>query len=495
MPSLTPETIRRTFWRSGPWLLAAALILALLPFFALAWYSHPSSDDFLLANGLRDHGLLGYQRYMYLNWTGRYSSVLLWSLFNPVAYGGWELTYRLLPLFFLLAALVTFYSMLRGLLRSFVSVRALWLSSATLLLLLLFQLPSTAEGIYWVTGMYNYLLPALFALLLLVILARYASTLEQAAKRRWLLAAVLVTVFVIGANEVLALPLLVALSCFTILRAWQQKRLPLGYSLLTIVAAVACAVSFLAPGNYIRMASEPQHFGVAKAAVLAAAAAGYCVINWLGNGVLLAVTLLLAPLSAKLAQQPELPLNQLTRNPLLITALLFGLLIVGFFPSFWATGMPIPLRARNMLYLFFLVGWFLQAHAWIRYLLHQGWWPQQPLPAYVSVLLGAWLLLAFVTDHNLRLRGPEQLANSNNSVLAYRDWLGGSAARYDAQLTARYRQLQAAPVNTICTVSALQEPPLSLSFLDLSAENPQDWTNQEYAKFFRKKEIRAVMQP
>ena len=148
-----------------------------------------------------------------------------------------------------------------------------------------------------------------------------------------------------------------------------------------------------------------------------------------------------------------------------------------------------------MLYLFFLTGWFLQAHAWIRYLLHLGWWPRQPVPAYVSVPLGAWLLLAFVTDHNLRLRGPEQLANSNNSVLAYRDWLSGAAACYDAQLTARYQQLRATPANTVCTVSALREPPFSLSFLDLSAEDPQDWTNQEYAKFFRKKEIRAVVQP
>ena len=495
MLPLSLETIRRIIRRSGPWLLAAALLLALLPFFVLAWYSHPSSDDFLLANGLHEHGLLEYQRYMYLNWTGRYSSVLLWSLFNPVAYEGWRLSYKLLPFVFLLAALGSFYALLRGLLRSSVPVRGLWLGSGVLLLLLLFQLPSTAEGIYWVTGIYNYLLPGLFALLLLVLLARYASAPTQPARQRWLLAAMLLTVFVIGANEVLALPLLVALGCFTMLRAWQQKRLPLGYSLLTLVAAVACAVSFLAPGNYIRMANEPQHFGIAKAAVLAAAAAAYCVINWLGNGVLLAVTLLLAPLSARLAQRPELPLNQLARNPLLISAFLFGLLVIGFFPSFWATGMPIPLRARNMLYLFFLVGWFLQAHAWIRYLLRQGWWPQQPLPAYVSVLLGAWLLLAFITDHNLRLRGPEQLANSNNSVLAYREWLGGAAARYDAQLTARYQQLQAAPPNTICTVSALHEPPFSLSFLDLSAENPQDWTNQEYAKFFRKKEIRAVVQP
>jgi hypothetical protein len=292
-----------------------------------------------------------------------------------------------------------------------------------------------------------------------------------------------------------ALPLLIGLVSFTVVRAVQQRRLPPAYALLSLAAAVACAVSFLAPGNFVRMAGEPLHHAPVKASVLAAAAAAYCVVNWLGNGVLVAVTLLLLPSSVRLAQHPGLAVNHIGRNPLLITALLFGLLVVGFFPSFWATGMPIPLRARNMLYLFFLVGWFVQAHAWVRYFLQQGWWPKAPQPVYVSVLLSGWLALAFLTDHNLRLRGSEQLANSNNTILAYREWVSGAAHRYDAQLGGRYQQLRTLPPMSACTVAALQTPPSLLLFLDLSSENPQDWTNQEYAKFFNKREIRVAEAP
>jgi hypothetical protein len=386
-----------------------------------------------------------------------------------------------------------FYALLRGLLPNTFGRRTLWLGSGVLLLLLLFQLPSLAEGLYWVTGVYNYLLPGMLALLWLAMLAQQAN--QRTPGTRWLLLALLLQTVVIGANEIVALPLLVGLGTFTVVRTVQQRRLPRAYALLTLAAAAACTFSFAAPGNFVRMAGEPQHYGLVKAGILAAAAAAYCVVNWLGNGVLLAVTVLLLPLSTRLAQRPGLPINQLARNPVLNTALLFGLLVVGFFPSFWATGMPIPLRARNMLYLFFLVGWFIQAHAWVRYSLRQGWWPEAPLPAYVPGLLGGWLLLAFVTDHNLRLRGPEQFVHSNNTVLAYREWLGGAACSYDAQLRARYQQLQAAPPNSICTVTALQSPPFLLTFLDLSAENPQDWTNQEYAKFFSKREIRVVPAP
>jgi hypothetical protein len=54
--------------------------------------------------------------------------------------------------------------------------------------------------------------------------------------------------------------------------------------------------------------------------------AAYCLVNWLGNGILVVVTLLLVPAFARLARLPTLPLHRLAQHPLLLTLLV---------PAFW----------------------------------------------------------------------------------------------------------------------------------------------------------------
>ena len=79
--------------------------------------------------------------------------------------------------------------------------------------------------------------------------------------------------------------------------------------------------------------------------------------------------------------------------------------------------------------------------------------------------------------------------SQNNVVVAYQDWLGGAAARYDAQLTARYKYLRASPLREEI-VAPLQNPPRTILFLDLG-RNPKGWTNLAYAEFFGKSSIQT----
>ncbi|QNH62532.1 DUF6056 family protein [Hymenobacter sediminicola] len=475
----------------GPLLLAIATVLCLLPFVALCWYAHPSADDFLQATDVHKHGRWGYMPHMYLTWTGRYTSIVLWALLNPVQYGG-NITggYGAICLLLLLALPVALYVLLRTLLADEFQRRTLWLSSGVLISLLLWQLPSPAEAFYWIVSGYNYLLPALLTLLWLAALVRYAGATNPAARRKWLGLAGVLAVVIIGCNETNAVPIAVGVAGYTAVRFLQRRRIEWAYVWLSAVVGVACVATFLAPGNFARVG--PAHeYSIVESLSKAALSAYRYVCNWLGNGVLPALTLLLLPVSYRLRRLPNLPLNRLAQNPLFITLLMAVSLVLVTFMGWRFNNQALPFRSRNILYLFFLVGWFLNAHAWAQYLWRRTERPTFALPLLVRTGLVLWILGAFIGGHTLTLRGHETTDNYNNVLIAYQDWLGGAAARYDAQLTTRYYALQQPgwfPDETV--VEPLQEPPYTILFGDITPD-VFDWSNQAYAEYFGKKTIRT----
>ncbi len=491
---MRPALLQRFRYTLGPGLLAAAVVLCVLPFVALCWYAHPSADDFLTANDVRKYGHWGYVAFIYQTWTGRYTSATLQGVFNPVAYGNTTEGYGLVCLLLIVAVPVAFYTLLRALLPGQFRRRTLWLSSGVATALFMWQMPSPAEGFYWITSNYNYVLPGLLTLLWLAALARHASAAAPAARCKWLAVAAALVVVVIGGNETNALPLALGVVGVTALRAVQRRRLERSYLWLSAAVVAACAVAFLAPGNFARMGQSGQLYTLLEAADRAALSMyRTCLVNWLGNGALLALTVLLLPLSYRLARVPGLPLNRLAQNPVFITLLIPVSLMLVMFLAWFTTSQTMPPRSRNVLYLFFLVGWFLNAHAWVRYAGRRFGRAALVLPGYVQVLLVGWIVGVFAWGHSRRMRSREPQENLNNIVVAYQDWLSGAAARYDAQLTARYHELRAAswtPDEAVTVVAPLDNPPRTILFGDITADI-NDWSNLAYAEFFGKNSIRV----
>ncbi|UOG75024.1 DUF6056 family protein [Hymenobacter tibetensis] len=458
----------------------------------LCWYAHPSADDFLTANDVHKHGHWGFVQHMYLNWTGRYSSLLAQSFLNPVSYGNDKAGYGLVCLLFLLLLLVCLVLLLRTLLLGAgLTARQLWQAGASLLLLFTYQLPSMAEGFYWLTSSFNYMLSAIVLLLALASLAMHVRTTHQGNSRY--LTAVAVLLFLIPSfNESVALPLLVTVWGFTLLNAkrqhWAEWQVALAISM-------GCAVSFLAPGNTVRslkiLAIPPDRFALTLNDIKYTA---YCLVSWVGSGVLVVVTLLLVPLFARLTQLPELPINRLTRQPIVLTVLLPAFLAIGMYPAFWISGEVLPLRAHNILYLCFILNWLLAAYAWVSYFVRKQTAPVTwSIPSFIYLPLLAWLPFTFLTDYNHHLSNPGYRLSTNNSLLAYRDLLHGNAAHYDAQLSARYRYLRQTPV-LHAAVPPLLKPPFTILFSDITTDTA-NWANRAYAEFFGKKTIRVAPEP
>ena len=464
------------FLRACPWLGTA---FCLLPFVVLAFRSHPALDDFGFAGAAHRMGWWAFQVWIFQHWQGTYTTNALVAGLNPMTYG--LLHYHWLSALVVLAALVLgAWQLCRALLPPPYRGPA----TALLLMLTLVQLPSPAEGLYWLTGAWAYLLSGAGALC-------WGALLAHAARSRsatHFAAAGLLTAVLMGTNFVTA-ALMTGILLLILLRSAPGQRTPwLG---LLALALGCLGVLVLAPGNAQRLAVVPGQQLLPGARLLwagthAGVAATYALLNWLGNGLLLATMLLLVPAMARLAAQPPPVLQWLTRSPGLLSAMVLALVAAAFLPTYLLVQLPPPPRLRNVIYLGFVVGWLLSAYAWV------AWWVRQrrelpTLPAYAQLSLLAWLILALATDHNSHLTHAGIGQGYTAVAQAYRDWLSGDAARYDAALRARYAALRTTAATAV-GLPPLPVQPATLFYYDISP-NSTLWGNQAYARYFGKQAV------
>lgn len=459
------------------WTLIA---LCLLPFVALSCYNHPTLDDILDAETVRKIGFWQAQKFFYFSHTGRYTTTMLLGLINPLCYGKWAASWWWVTLVFVFGTvLVLRYGMgaVFGL-----PARAAWLMASLVLGLWLAYAPGLAEGLYWFTGAYTYIAAVWLLVAWLVALVRYAEARHKAGqhpRRRLLLVAVL-TVAVAGTPEPLALPFVLLLLLGTGLSWWLERGRII--TLLAVLALAGSAVSFLAPGNFVRMGTMGESFGVFKTFVYSGGATAYLLFTWVSNPVLLALSALLLPALYRVGQQREHLVVRLLAHmpPGALALVLAGLMAAAGCPAYYASGTGLPLRARTMLYLVFLLGWFGTLLAWCcRQTVRQQAGPalKSWLATPATALWMGLVVLFFFADYNVQTRASMVGQGSNNVLRAYRQWLSGDAAGYDAEQRARYQTLAAG--SPAAPIAPLHHRPDLLVSFDI-AENINPALLQQY---------------
>ncbi|MCC3153374.1 DUF6056 family protein [Hymenobacter sp. BT770] len=477
----------RVLLRYRTLLITLGLVLVVLPFVGLALYNHPSLDDYLDAVTVKELGFWQAQKHFYLTHTGRYTTTVLLALVNPLLYIRLESHWWVALIFIFGTLLVLRFSLSELLV---LPGKAGWIAAASFLSLWLAYAPGQAEGLYWFTGAYTYIMAVWLLLLWLVVLNRYAKArLSNNGAWPWLAALVVLTLAVAGTIEPVALPFLMALAIAAFV-SWRLKEGRVVW-LLAGLAAVGCLVSFSAPGNFARIASMGGQFSFLKTLCYSAATTGYLLLTWVGNPVLLALSALLLPGIHRIAQQrDQLVVQLLSRIPAgLLTIGMAGLMALASCPAYYASGTGLPLRARTTLYLLFLLGWFAVLLTWCCRQTRLG----EPSPILRMLVTGrlspmwtAMLVLFFFADYNVQTRATMLGQGSNNAIRAYRQWLDGEAAGYDAELRARYQALQSgAPVVTIRPLA--YRPDLLYSFDIVGTDNPEFLKG--YAQYFGTKQV------
>jgi len=350
---------------SSAWLWLACLV----PFFLLAWFSHPAADDFFYAVQARDLGFIEAQKFWYMNWTGRYFATALQSGF-PLAMD--MLTaYPLVPLVMLGAfpvSLAILARTLNGYLREPFEGGALALGVLAFAALYVTQMPSLVEGFYWWTGVATYELPMTLAMLLAACLLsiRAGSSAWAIAARG--AAAVVLALALAGSSETMLPPLNLFLLAGSVL-ALRQKHPSRWVWIAALAACVAGSLAVaVAPGNALRAAQFPDRPPPAKRLALWVWGTIRHTLRFSIRPMLLGMTILGVPVAAQIVRRAGWTRPVTGRHVRLAAASIFVVVAICCAPAYLSIGRGPPRRAMNLAYLPFLAAWLatlVTAVAWL----------------------------------------------------------------------------------------------------------------------------------
>jgi hypothetical protein len=468
---------------SRPVLFTLAAVGCLLPLGVLAWYSHPALDDFAIGHYLRSRSMSDYVLGVYGHSSGRYAA----SLFSVVLkfFAMQPGSYQALICGNMVGFVLSLYAVAASIVRGMARASSLtWALGGLLTIATFVNYPWPAEGLFWLTGSIAYLYPATFTGLLAALLGYLYAAPPRPHRLLWA-GAVVLGFLIPGFSEITALLLpLVYVGAWAALRSSGMRW---GWGAVGAAILLGSVLTLASPAHFGQWRTLGPAHGLApllKATALATGATAYLVVNWLGNGLLFLLALLALPLAPQLAQAagPRSLLHRLAQRSWLWPVLTLAGVGLACLFCYVATGQGPALRVKNLLYLYFVVGGLLSAYSCASQL--DGWYIKAFSARPVQALLAGWAVVAFLSDYNTHLT-HDNIGRGNNAVVqAYRDWLGGSARRYDQQQRARVVLVRAArPGPTPLRLDPLREQPLTIFYYDISA-NEHLWGNIAYAQFY-----------
>ncbi|HRJ36613.1 MAG TPA: DUF6056 family protein, partial [Flavobacteriales bacterium] len=295
--------------------------IALLPLFALSFFTFPCADDWCADIFFRQfHVRSDAFNALYETYNGRFAAngVLL---FSPLNFG--QSGYSVWLFFQLLLFALVFFLVAKSLFRYFGIERGSELISLLSLLTAFSALPQISEGLFWLTGSAAYLGGSIFLLLHIGSMIYYLRKKNTSG-----LLFVFITAFLAqGWNEVqtvfMAAVYFIALIGFII----YKKKIPTWFIFSMIAISIGTLIMVLAPGNDVRINNYPDAGNTVNSLFMSFAQTLRFLALWLihPSGIILAIIVMY-----KGAQ-----FGSTTRLPslfILISLLLFAVFIAAFLP-------------------------------------------------------------------------------------------------------------------------------------------------------------------
>ncbi|HXB08150.1 MAG TPA: DUF6056 family protein [Puia sp.] len=448
-------------------ILLIAGIYVLLPFLYIARFNHPCADDYAYGQEFPKHSFTDVVKQEYFKWSGRYFSRVIYK-FNPTGYHSLK-DYRLFSVLLILLFAAVIILLLRNLTREYLSFGQSLGLSALLLFLYFAKVPSTAEAFYWFSSASIYQLANILEMLLLTALVRLTT--PGSRRPLYLILCSLLCILIIGCNEISLIITFLFIHFIAASQYLRNKTLNPWLLSLCIVCVIFAIVEIAAPGNFRRL-NATQHFSRSIIWTITGSLSitSVYVSQWIGPA--LAASVLYIPLFG-------MPIAQKMRE----TNRSFTLSLKGFLWFYigtfcflqvfiiWVAGGSNLGRIFDVIYLFFLLGWFFILQQIINKNLHR----LQPLARYspAFAILGLLLFLSSLFDIN------------NNISTAYVDIIAGKAKQYDVELINREQKIKECQSDT-CYVRALSDIPSTLFFTDIRPlSDPTGlWINKCYSTYF-----------
>ncbi|MFN2599461.1 MAG: hypothetical protein ABR563_20005 [Pyrinomonadaceae bacterium] len=440
-----------------------ALLLPSLPFAFLSAFAVPAYDDYGFAVTALRSGLVRTQTGWYRSISGRYFSTAVLSL-GPLTFGSFT-GYKIVALLIVLLTFASSFFFITAALGAQVALLNKLCMAALVTSLFSNQTPDVTEAYYWMPGSISYQLGCVLILFFfgLMIMSFRAP---RGSARVLLLAAAAVSVFAaVGASETSMIFLLFLVSAATAKAFILGAESRTTWALVLAFGALCALVVFASPGNAARSACCPDRHRLLFSLQMSVAWGARFLSDWVTSPALLLSTILYLPVAGALAERSDLAREHFYLHPLTSLSLLLGVVFLGFFPVYWATGMFYEYRTVNAAYLFFLVGWFVNVSVWVGYLKRKRRVKIPRLPARVYAV-GLPVLSAV-------------LMVSNNTRVACADLFTGRARRYEQEVSRRHALFERCVSRGAgdCPAEKIAEMPetTSNSYFELHPEAEQDY--------------------
>lgn len=366
MPETQLKRVSRWFDKTSTWRIVcwAALILCLIPMFAISPFDHPAADDYsfgkfvhqALENG---EGLVGvvsamaYTAYFYyINWQGTFAAILLFAV-QPGVFG--IQLYWIAPFILILTYLLALFYFVRTTIVVCMGgeQRIADIVFCVLALLSTQTLPSAVQAFYWWNGAVFYT----FFTSLFLLQVSLEIKLARDFRVGRLMGCCLLSFFIGGGNFITALwsvGFAAALFAFITIREGAKKSW--SFSLPFMLALIALIISVVAPGNAVR---KDCFTGSSYSAAKAIIASFQCATDTAGgftSPVVLIALVFLFPFFMKLpAIGKSIERRRFLVSSAALWVLLVGLFVASFAPTLYGMGGYGDGRVHNARYFEFLI--------------------------------------------------------------------------------------------------------------------------------------------
>ena len=455
------------------WIIFSLCLLILLPFLAIAFYNHPSADDYICVIPAMQWGPITTTLGWYFSWSSRFTSAFFISL-NPLVYN-WLTGYQLNA--WLLMAMVSsgFFFWFRAVSRfsSFPALASLAILAFTAYLA---TVPSMVEAFYYLSGAICYQ-PANSFLLFLVGWWFFNIPLPTFSHLNFRSVLVLgiqsfLLFLIAGTNEMAMMFGLSLSGGLWLYRLITDKKWHPGLALLFLASIFSTGLVIFSPATYYRMQASSS-LKRSLGDVLTNSAAGYLeyVGVWLSNPAFLLCSVLLLFIQVS----DRVPL---LKRPWLIALTSLSVLLSAFcfVPSFLGEGMVQGRTANALLFNFFLL-----------YMLNVVFWKRNLFTSTVSGLTEPTLSLPV---RILMLATVLSVLLTSNFRNVFNDLNSGDAAAYNQERLERIRQVETSVSDSIW-VQPVQHRPKTIFFGEIG-DYPQPWYDNFYAVYHGKKFIHLV---
>jgi len=193
------------------------------------------------------------------------------------------------------------------------------------------------------------------------------------------------------------------------------------------------------------------------------------VLRWLINPAVILFTILYLPIGLN----SNIKTSIFKINPFFSFIIFLGLLVSLIFPIYYAYGVGAPARAENVIYWFFLVGWFYNVQVFINFF--KSKYAYSIKIPFNLIGLSILIVLFLSTESNIRI--------------AYKDILSGTAFKYNWELLERYKLINESKNDTI-EIDCIRNIPKTIFFRDLTYSDYLENGFSPFSKYFNKKMIR-----